>query len=260
MRFHHEWFGRSLDRGFVEVSNPFNRKQRRIVPLGKADVEAFVFWTRDPRPSLDIMKRLDMTGRPFYAMISFTNYPGALEKNVPDMGTALDIFREACGLFGAERVVLRYDPVFLSNLTTPEFHLKNFELLCLTFSPFTRRVITSLFDPYRFAMKRLRKIDGLELLQLPEEEIIELLSRMRTIAEENSLELQSCCEGELFVKSGIKKGACIDVGLLNMLFDLDLPYEKDRNQRKNCLCSKSVDIGSYDTCNAGCAYCYANRI
>ncbi len=259
LRFHGEWFGKAVRRGFTKVVNPCNPKQTRMVSLEKEDAEAFVFWTRDPRPSLGIMKRLDKAGYPFCMMISFTNYPEALESDVPELETALSIFREANGTFGSERVILRYDPILLSNFTTPEFHLKNFELICTTFSPFTRRIITSLFDPYKFAIKRMVKVEKFEFLEPRDEEIIELLSRMKGIAEGSSLELRSCCEGEIFGKAGIKKGACIDVDLLNSLFCLDLRYEKDRSQRENCLCSKSVDIGSYDTCPAGCAYCYANR-
>ena len=259
LRFHQEWLRESLRLGFLKVANPFNPKQTRTVTLGRKDVDAFVFWTRDPRPSLEAMKSMDKAGYPFYAMISFTNYPMALERNVPDLETALEIFRKASGMFGPERVVLRYDPVILSSLTTPEFHLENFELVCSAFSPFTRRIITSLFDPYRFAVKRLLKINGFEFLEPRDEEIVELLSRMKTAAEDNSLELRSCCEGEIFAKAGIVKGACIDVELLNRLFGLSLKHEKDGNQREYCLCSKSVDIGSYDTCPAGCAYCYANR-
>lgn len=259
LKFHPGWFSEALERGFVETANPFNLRQSRIVPLDRDHVDAFVFWTRDPGPSWNTLKDLDKSGRPFYMMISFTNYPKPLEQNVPDIGTALEIFRKACGNFGPERVALRYDPVLLSSLTTPEFHLKNFELICMTLSPFTKRVITSLFDPYKFATRRLLKIEGFEFPEPRGEEIVELLSRIKAIAEGNSLELRSCCEGELFEKTGITKGACIDVELLNRLFGLELRYEKDRNQRKNCLCSKSVDIGSYDTCNAGCAYCYANK-
>lgn len=259
LKFHSGWFRKALKRRFVEVANPFNPGQSRIVKLDMDHVDAFVFWTRNPGPSWDILKDLDKSGHPFYMMISFTNYPKPLEQNVPDIGAVLEIFRKACGTFGPERVVLRYDPILLSSLTMPGFHLKNFELICMTLSPFTKRIITSLFDPYKFAIRRLLKIEGFEFLEPDHEEIIDLLSRMKVVAEGNSLELQSCCEGEIFAKSGIRKGACIDTDLLNGLFGLELRYEKDRNQRENCLCSRSVDIGCYDTCNAGCAYCYANR-
>ena len=33
---------------------------------------------------------------------------------------------------------------------------------------------------------------------------------------------------------------------------------KDKNQRIECGCVESVEVGTYNTCKNGCVYCYAN--
>jgi len=248
-----------LKKGFVEVQNPFNPKQIRKVSLLKTDVTAFVFWTRNALPSLSLLKDLEKKKYPFYLMITFTNYPKILEKNSPFFDVALKNFVKLSEIFSKERIILRYDPILFSNFTDKNFHLKNFRFLVENLHPYTNRVILSLFDPYKFVLKKMAQIENLKLQNFREEEIIEFLSTIKSIAQNFSIETQSCCEGEIFEKAGIKRGACIDATLLNKLFYLNLHYEKDKNQRKECLCQKSVDIGKYNTCLSNCVYCYANK-
>ncbi|NMA27085.1 MAG: DUF1848 domain-containing protein, partial [Burkholderiales bacterium] len=38
-----------------------------------------------------------------------------------------------------------------------------------------------------------------------------------------------------------------------------LPETKDPGQRQACRCAPSRDVGMYDSCPAGCVYCYAVR-
>lgn len=70
--------------------------------------------------------------------------------------------------------------------------------------------------------------------------------------------IQTCAEAIELESVGIKHGKCIDSVLIEDLLGVKLVVGKDPNQRKECGCVQSIDIGEYNTCAHGCKYCYAN--
>ncbi|MBI5408501.1 MAG: DUF1848 domain-containing protein [Nitrospirae bacterium] len=72
-----------------------------------------------------------------------------------------------------------------------------------------------------------------------------------------------CCEALQREVGGfsdkIQKASCINLNNLSRVWGLEgIDYEKPSPTRKECACTKSIDIGAYDTCPHGCIYCYAN--
>jgi hypothetical protein len=251
-----------MEAGFADVANPYDATRIRRVslrPPPEGSMEALVLWTRDPGPLLPELDRWEEAGVRSLWLVTLTGYPGALELRAPPVGAAVESVRALARVVGAERVVWRYDPLFLcpaANLTA-EWHVRNFGALAESLRGATRRCVVSLYDDYAKARRRLAAAG---LTPLGEEELARetatlLLPKLLELSGRNGIEMASCCED--LAGSGIFPGACIDANLLGRLWGSTFPAATDVGQRPGCRCAPSVDIGAYDTCTHGCLYCYA---
>ena len=261
-RFAFNWFLERLDEGFVDVINPFNAKQTRRVSLESVDL--FAFWTRDPAFILEHSDNLEKRGRGFFVMTTITGYPAILEPNAPQIDAVIATMEKLAKKITPDRIIWRYDPIFISNFTDYEFHRNNFAGLAGRLNGIVNKVIVSVYDEYPKAQKRIAKLmsGGLKPLAHYNEDgtllssVRDLLACLAKSAHDNGMEIQSCAEEDLS-DCGIPPGACIDAVYIAKVFGLNGPG-RDRSQRKRCLCAQSVDIGSYGSCPAGCVYCYGN--
>ena len=64
--FYAAWMVRRLKEGYCTVANPFNRNQVTWISLKPEDVDAIVFWTRNPRPLMPYLDELDSQGYRYY--------------------------------------------------------------------------------------------------------------------------------------------------------------------------------------------------
>lgn len=85
-----------------------------------------------------------------------------------------------------------------------------------------------------------------------------LAKELAAIAHSYGLQIDTCAEGIELQEYGIEYARCIDDRLLSRLLNCPLEVGKDKNQRLECGCIESLDIGAYNTCRNGCKYCYAN--
>ncbi len=256
--FFADWFGQRLARGWVEVHNPYRPSQARRVSLRRNDVDAFVFWTRQPLPLLPHLGKLDKRSFPYYFLITATGYPPFLEPQAPSPEQVKNCFARLHERIGRRRLIWRYDPIILCPQLDVPFHRQNFARLARELSPYCSRVIISWLDLYPKVVRRLAR-QGVTATPPGEnqDQWQELFSHLGAVSGQFGLDIQSCAEATDWSRFSIGKGKCIDEQLLNQLFGLTLGYRKDPSQRPHCLCQQSVDIGQYSTCRLGCVYCYA---
>lgn len=264
--FYTPWFMNRIKEGFLLTRNPFNAHQIRKVSLRPEDVEAIVFWTRNPEKLIPYLSEYKINSKEFnyYFQYTITGYPRSLEKSVPNRHQAIETFCKLSEMIGPRRVIWRYDPIIIvQNLVDINEHKRLFSDIAASLKGKTNRVVISFADFYKKTKRNLNK-KGLQCRDLLDdnealnEALIDLVKYMVDIAKTNNLEIQSCAEAIELANIGIEHGKCIDDKLLKEVFGLSLDSKKDKYQRKECGCIKSVDIGQYNTCPHGCSYCYAN--
>jgi hypothetical protein len=241
------------------VPNPFNREQVSRVSLLPEEVEAFVFWTRNPRPLMQSLDELDAMGCRYYFLFTLIGYPDRLHPGSPPLDSSIRNFRDLSARIGPRRVIWRYDPIVFSEHTGPAYHEDNFRLIASALNGHTGRCIISFMRPYRKVRARLVAAapESLEPVDIKSSDVRGLLRSMSEIARENGMDLFSCASEEDLSRFGIHPSRCIDGELISKLFGMETAFAKDPCQRRECGCSASKDIGMYDTCLFGCAYCYA---
>jgi hypothetical protein len=257
--FYADWFMNRIRAGYCTVPNPFNPNQISHVSLKPEDVEVIVFWTRNPAPLLPYLPELDRRGYNYYFLFTLMHNPRLLEVNQPSFSTSISNFRQLSDTIGPEKVIWRYDPIILSNISQVEFHAQAYLNIARMLKGYTNRSIISLVDLYRKTRQRLYALSrqGLEILPWDEISLARLIGLLVDLARSHGLDIYSCAEDHDVGSLGIIPGKCIDDNYILKTFGIAVNGKKDSSQRKPCGCVVSKDIGMYDTCLSGCQYCYA---
>lgn len=251
--YYSEWFFNRLREGYVLVRNPMNARQISRISLSPEAVDGIVFWTKNPVPMLSRLGELEPY--PYYFQFTLTAYGRDVEPNLPGKnGVLIPAFQELSRMAGRERVVWRYDPIFLSDRYTVEYHCRYFRVLAAKLGEYTEKCTVSFLDFYRSTARNMRSLHIREMTAAQQREMME---RFSEIAGEYGLYIDTCSEAISLEDLGVSHASCVDRERLERIGGYRLNVGRDRNQRKECGCAASVDIGAYDTCGNGCLYCYA---
>ncbi len=249
-----EWLFNRLHEGYVLVRNPMNIHQISKINLSPDVVDGLVLWTKNPIPMLGRLAELDKYN--YYFQFTLNAYGREVEPNVPAKNnTIIPAFMQLSKLIGRNRVIWRYDPIFFNEKYTLEYHCKYFKKLTSLLSDYTEKCTISFIDLYK---NTLRNVQPLQIQIETHEQQINLLRRFSEIAKQYGIFIDTCAESIVLDSLDISHACCIDKERLERLGHCKLNVKKDMNQRAECRCVASIDIGSYNTCKHGCLYCYAN--
>ena len=257
--FYGAWFRARLRAGFCRVANPYSGQQHEI-PLNPEAADGFVFWTRNAKPFLGALDETAARGFPFVVQYTITGYPRALEPSVVPAGRAVALVHDLAGRYGPQAVVWRYDPVFVTSLTPPAWHLEHFASLAAALAGAADEVVLSFAQIYaktRANSDRAAARHGFTWQDPDPAAKAALLGGLAAIAREHDITPTLCSQPDLAAPE-LAPARCIDKARLSDVAGRPLTARAKGN-RPGCLCAESRDIGAYDSCPHGCVYCYAVR-
>lgn len=142
-----DWFINRIREGYLYVRNPMNAHQISRIALSPETVDCMVFWTKNPENMLGQLDFLrDYT---YYFQFTLTGYGREVEPGLPHKREKLiPVFRRLSEKIGKQKVIWRYDPVFISQKYTVEYHLRAFAEIADSLAGYTEKSVISFMDMY----------------------------------------------------------------------------------------------------------------
>lgn len=247
--FYTPWFMNRYKEGYLDVRNPFNSKL--VSRINFSNVDLILFCTKNPLPIIDRIKEID---KPIIFHVTLTPYKKDIEPYVIDKRLVIEGIKRLSGILGSDNVVVRYDPIFLSDSYTLMYHIRAFDKMCKLLKGYVKKVVVSFLDDY----KNVRYNMGyLRLRAFTEEDYKQIGLNFSRSALENGMSVQTCFEERNLVNYGFTRGECLSLSLAEKITGKKPKKWKARG-KKGCNCAEMVDVGVYNTCKHFCKYCYAN--
>ena len=257
--FYSQWFFDRLQEGYVRWRNPYSGKDSYV----SFDKTVFiVFWSKNPAPIITYLPKLKEHNIGCYFQYTLNDYDvEGLEPNVPPLAARIESFKRIVDILGKGSVVWRFDPLILTDKISIDDLLHKIENIANQLTEYVEKLVFSFADiaTYKKVGRNLSAA-GINYREWTENEMLDFARRLSTL--NLDLELATCAEKIDLSQFGILHNRCIDSdlicrlapGLQNEISTL----KTDKGQRTLCGCITSKDIGAYNTCPHGCAYCYAN--
>ncbi len=285
--FHSEWFINRWKAGYSVWFNPYTGNPQYI---SYEKVKGIVFWTKNPsKEIIEFQKELEKDGVHTYFQYTLNDYEEEkFEPFLPSLDQRIERFIELSNAVGPDRVIWRFDPIFLMNQDKLMQRITN---IGNKLKGYTNKLVFSFVDIncYKKVQANLVKYTDIfnernvldaeytpEFMEITASKLASL--RDQWAQEGWNIELATCGEKFDLDKYGIQHNRCVDseqfkkiIGMDDLPFLIYLNYGnkpstkpltvkqlKDKGQRLECGCMLSKDIGRYSTCPHFCVYCYAN--
>lgn len=230
--FYSKWFFNRLEKGYCAWYNPFNQ-QKMYISFERCRV--VVFWTKNPKPILPYLYKLDERGIHYYFQVTLNDYENeGFEPNVSSVEDRVESFKQLSDLIGKEKVIWRFDPLIITPSIGPRDLLKRIWRIGNLLKGYTDKLVFSFVDvrAYRKVQNNLVKetvlftkedVENAEANQAQRIEIVEGLQKIREAwgKEGWHVEMATCAEDIDLDAYGIQHNRCIDGELMKKIFSDD---------------------------------------
>lgn len=225
--YYSDWFYERVRAGEVLVRNPYYPTQITRYRIDPAVVDALVFCTKNPLPMLDRLPLLDAFI--MFWFVTITPYGREIEPRVPDKNLVAEAFCRLSESVGRERVSFRYDPVFLNETYTEQYHVEKFGEFAEKLSGYTGQCVVSFIDLYE---KTRRNFPGVRSVGKEQQE--RLIAAFSEIAEKQHLQIHLCCENRSLVRQNVDADGCLSQSVLERAIGCRLKVPQQKRARGEC--------------------------
>lgn len=235
--FYARWFFNRLAKGYCIWYNPFNQQPMYI---SFKNCKVVVFWTKNPKPILPYLHKLDKLGIHYYFQFTLNDYTNEVfEPNVPSVEERVETFKKLSNMIGKEKVIWRFDPLIVTKHITPRELLKRIWNVGNLLKGYTEKLVFSFVDvkAYRKVQNNLVKettcftkenVESAEMTESQRHEVIDGLIKIREAwkSEGWNITMATCGEEVELEGYGIEHNRCIDGELMKSIFadDEELVY------------------------------------
>lgn len=250
--FYSDWFYKRIEEGYVMVRNPFFADRVTKYLLDPNLVDILCFCTKNPQPMLARLAEIAQFNQ--FWFVTITPYNQTIEPRVPRVSQVIDSTIELAKKVGKKSICWRYDPIFLDDTYTLEFHLKAFASIAARLTGYVDTCVVSFIDLYQKTTKNFPRVKAVE-----EKDQQYLIRNLVIIGQKYGFKIKTCAEDPSLAKYGADVSGCMTKEVLEAGLNQELSIPSNQGKiRQGCDCLLGNDIGAYNSCLHGCKYCYAN--
>lgn len=249
--FYSKWFINRIREGYVLVRNPYHPSSVTKYRINPDVIDLIAFCTKNPAPMFEYMDILKPYGQ--YWFVTITPYGKEIEPNTPDKLQVIKDFKTLSKSVGVDSIGWRYDPIFITDKYSLDFHIKIFGQMAKELSGYTNTCIISFIDLYKKVIQNFS-----QARMVNRDERLKIGKVFADIGKKYDITIKACAEGDELAPYGVDCDGCLTQSVYETALNTKLNMPKRKGQRKECACFFGNDIGMYDTCRHFCRYCYAN--